>query len=332
MPIKVLVTGSAGFLGSHTVDVLLEHGHTVMGVDSLIYGRPENFSHLAGHPRFSFVQADVRDIPKLTEACKGADAIIHLAAFKIPRYGGALETLLVNTDGTRNVLDIARDGGRKVVLASTSDVYGKSPDLPFEEEGNLVLGPSTVKRWAYAASKLFDEHLVLAYMEEYGFPVVPLRFFGSYGPRHHLSWWGGPQSVFITATLKGDRITIHGDGLQTRSFTYVSDTVDGIVRATEMHYANGEIVNLGATREVTIVDLARIIHELSGVGGEADLQYIPYESFTGKRYEDVMRRVPDCTKAKKLLNWQAKVDLEEGLRRTIEWHRAAMVERGELAA
>ena len=321
---RIAVTGAAGFLGSHLVDRLLGLGHSVVGIDSLIYGSRANLAQQAGNRRFTFVEADVRDMPALNEACRSADVIVHLAAHKIPRYGGAIDTLLVNADGTRHVLDIARYGQRKVVFASTSDVYGKSPDLPFREDGDLVLGPSRVKRWSYAVSKLFDEHLCFAFAEEYELPVVALRFFGSYGPRHHLSWWGGPQSVFISAALRGEPITIHGDGLQTRSFTYVSDTVDGIVRATLSDAADGEVLNLGCDHEITILELARTIHGLCGAAGEPNLEFIPYESFTGKRYEDVRRRVPDCSKAQRLLGWRAHVALEAGLARTIEWHRAAL--------
>ncbi len=321
---RIAVTGSAGFLGSHLVDRLLGLGHTVVGFDSLLYGARRNFEHHTSNRRFTFVEADVRDSEALGKACRGADVIVHLAAHKIPRYGGALDTLLVNTEGTRNVLDAARDGQRKVVLASTSDVYGKSPDLPFKEDGDLVLGSSKVKRWAYATSKLFDEHLAFAYMDEYDLPVVALRFFGSYGPRHHLSWWGGPQSVFMSSVMNDEPMTIHGDGQQTRSFTYVSDTVDGIVRATLSHAADGEILNLGNNHEITILELAETIYRLCDAPGRANLEFIPYKTFSGGKYEDVRRRVPDCSKAARLLDWRAHVDLETGLTRTIEWHRAAL--------
>ena len=318
---RIAVTGSAGFLGSHVVDRLLRLGHHVVGIDNLLYGSLRNFAHHRGDPRFRFVEADVRDMPAMVEACRGVDTLVHLAAHKIPRYGGALDTLLVNSDGTRNVLEIARDGGRKVVFASTSDVYGKSPRLPFAEDDDLVLGSSKVKRWAYATSKLFDEHLCFAYGEEYEIPVVALRFFGSYGPRHHLSWWGGPQSVFISAALRGEPLSIHGDGLQTRSFTYVSDTVDGIVRCTLSDAADGEVLNLGSDHEITILDLARTIYRLCDAPGEPNLEFVPYRAFTGKKYEDVRRRVPDCAKADSLIGWRSKVDLEDGLSRTIAWQR-----------
>ena len=318
---KIGITGCAGFLGSHLVDALLNRGHTVIGIDNLSMGKLDNVSHNFEHPCFSFFKSDVRDLAALRNNFEGAEVIVHLAAYKIPRYGNAIDTLLINNQGAHNALEIARENKSKVVLASTSDVYGKNPNLPFNEEGDLVIGPSTVARWSYAVSKLFDEHLAFAYQAEYGIPVVNLRFFGSYGPRHHLSWWGGPQSVFITQILKDEEITIHGDGLQTRSFTYVSDTVDGIVASVERPEANGHIFNIGNTHEVTILELARLIHKLCKVSGEAKLRFVPYASFSGGKYEDVMRRIPDISKAGKVLDFHPKIGLEQGLTTTIEWQR-----------
>jgi UDP-glucose 4-epimerase len=208
------------------------------------------------------------------------------------------------------------------VLASTSDVYGRNPKLPFSEENSdSVIGSSKAPRWAYAVSKLFDEHLALAYQDAYGFPVVLLRFFGSYGPKQHLSWWGGPPPVFIEAVLNDKVIPIHGDGSQTRSFTFVSDTVDGIYAAIVRSEANGQIINIGSTEEVTILDLARTIKRLSNTPGELRIEFVPYESFTGKKYEDVMRRVPDTALCERLLGVKAKVTLDEGMSRTIAWQR-----------
>jgi UDP-glucose 4-epimerase len=250
------------------------------------------------------------------------DCIVHLAAFKIPRYGKALDTLQINYRGTECVLEYSRKLGCKCVLASTSDVYGRNPALPFSEDGtDSVIGSSKAPRWAYAVSKLFDEHLALAYQDAYGFPVTLLRFFGSYGPNQHLSWWGGPPPVFIDAVLKDEVIPIHGDGSQTRSFTYISDTVAGIYASVINEKANGEIINIGATTEITILGLAEKIKQLSGTPGELKFEFVPYESFTGKKYEDVMRRVPDTTLCKKLLGVEAKVSLDDGLSRTIEWQR-----------
>ncbi len=318
---RIVITGAAGFLGSHLSDRLLAEGQEVVGIDNLSMGTLTNLRVSLASPRFRFLQLDVQDLPALRDACTGATCIVHLAAFKIPRYGKRIDTLLVNSRGTTNVLEVARELGCKVVFASTSDVYGKSPRLPFAEDDDLVLGPSDVARWSYAASKLFDEHLALAYREAYGFPVTILRFFGSYGPRNHRSWWGGPQSVFIEAALNGEEIPVHGDGSQTRSFTYVSDTVAGIAAAVARREADGQIINIGSNREVSIVELARLIHRLCGLPGEPRIRFIPYSTFAGGKYEDVMRRIPDITRAERLLGVRAVVPLEEGLLRTIAWHR-----------
>jgi UDP-glucose 4-epimerase len=321
---KIVVTGAAGFIGSHLCDALLNREYRVVGIDNFSMGRIENVQHNLSNPCFSLHRTDVRDLTGLRPLCTGADVIVHLAAFKIPRYSNALETLLINHEGAKHVLEIAKDLGCKVVVASTSDVYGKNPCLPFREDDDLVIGPSDIKRWSYAVSKLFDEHLCFAYHDAYGFPAVILRFFGSYGPRHHLSWWGGPQSVFISQILRGEEIEIHGDGTQTRSFTYISDTVRGIVAAIEKEEANGEIINLGNTHEISILNLAHLIKRLVGTPEPIRLKFVPYTSFSGGKYEDVMRRIPDISKAHKLLGFEAKVDLEEGLSRTIAWQKEAL--------
>lgn len=319
---KILVTGVAGFLGSHLLDQLLAAGHEVVGIDNLSMGKLENISHNFEHKGFQFLQKDITDKATFDNLDNDIDCIVHLAAFKIPRYGKAIDTLKINYQGTENALELARKLNCKCVLASTSDVYGCNPKIPFNEDDNSVIGSSKVARWSYAVSKLFDEHLAFAYQDSYGIPVVLLRFFGSYGPRHHLSWWGGPQSVFIEQVLNDGEITIHGDGLQTRSFTFVSDTVAGIYAATVKPEANGEIFNIGSDREITILDLAKTIKQLSNTPGELQLKFVPYESFTGRKYEDVRRRVPDSSRCEQILGVKAVVTLEEGLSRTIAWQRS----------
>jgi len=328
---RVLVTGGAGFLGSNLVGKLLGEGHSVVVIDNLSMGRIENLAPYQEEDGFHFIQDDVTEQSAFDSLDDNFDVIVHLAAFKIPRYGKALDTLQINYRGTEQVLEYARKLDCKCVLASTSDVYGRNPELPFSEENtDSVIGSSKAPRWAYAVSKLFDEHLALAYQDAYGFPVTLLRFFGSYGPNQHLTWWGGPQSVFINAILKDEVIPIHGDGSQTRSFTYVSDTVEGIYQATVKPEANGEVINIGATTEITILELAKKIKVLSGTSGELKIEFVPYESFTGSKYQDVMRRVPDVSLCKRLLGVEAQVSLDEGLARTIEWQR--QVTMGDAAA
>jgi UDP-glucose 4-epimerase len=320
-PQKILITGVAGFLGSHLLDKLLSNGHSVIGIDNLSMGKLENISHNFSYKGFQFLQRDVTLPETFDNIDSDIDCIVHLAAFKIPRYGKTIDTLQTNYKGTENILELARRLNCKCVLASTSDIYGRNPELPFSEESNSVIGSSKVTRWSYAVSKLFDEHLAFAYQEAYDFPVVILRFFGSYGPRHHLSWWGGPQSVFIQQILNDEEITIHGDGQQTRSFTYVSDTVDGIYAATLKPEANGEIYNIGSNHEITILDLAKTIKKLSNTPGDIKLKFVPYESFTGKKYEDVRRRVPDSSRCESILEVKAQVSIEDGLAKTIAWQR-----------
>jgi UDP-glucose 4-epimerase len=206
-----------------------------------------------------------------------------------------------------------------VVFASTSDVYGKGPAVPFREADDLVLGSPQSSRWAYAVSKMYDEHLCFAYAERYGVRSTIIRYFGGYGPNQHPSWWGGPQSVFMEAVLAGKPLEIHGDGLQTRSFTYVDDLVKGTILAMESDNSWGEIFNIGDTREITIVELAEMIWRLMKKEGKPPMTFVPYTTFHGGRYEDVRRRFPDITKARDMLGFVPTVKLEDGLKTTIEW-------------
>lgn len=318
----VLVTGAAGFIGSHLTDEMLRRGYRVIGFDNLSQGNLRNLDNARLYPAFNLIQGDVRDMDALQRAAVGRlDMILHLAAFKIPRYGNVSETLLVNSLGTLNVLQLAAERHSRFLITSTSDVYGKNPKIPFAEDDDSVIGSPKVARWAYAASKMFDEHLTMSLSEELGFPATVIRIFGSYGPRQHLSWWGGPQSVFIDAVLRNQVIPIHGDGMQTRSFSYVSDTVRGIADAAESDSLNREVLNIGNDSEITIVDLAQTIHRLCGVEWPLRLQMSPYDAMAGRKYEDVRRRVPDLRKAKRTIGYEPKVSLEEGLRNTIEWQR-----------
>jgi UDP-glucose 4-epimerase len=315
---KVVITGGAGFIGSNLAKYYINRGWNVTAVDDLSHGDKNNLKEIERNPKFEFIFSDIRTAGIMDKACRDADYLVHLAAYKIPRYGDALKTLTINNDGTRIVLDIAAERKLKTVIASTSDVYGKNPNPPFAETGDLVLGPSTVRRWAYAASKVFDEHLALAYFAERELPVAVLRFFGSYGPGNHRSWWGGPQSVFIEQALRNLPITVHGDGKQTRSFCYVSDTVEGIALALESKLANGQIINIGSVDEIEIIELARMI--IAMIESKSKIEFIAYESFGGG-YEDVRRRVPDLRKANALFGFQTKVSLADGLQRAIAWHR-----------
>jgi UDP-glucose 4-epimerase len=324
---KILVTGAAGFIGSNLVADLLLRGHTVIGIDNLSQGSRLNLVDVEDNPFFELREADIRDEPAMHDAAEGCDVIVHLAAYKIPRYGDAYETLMINGLGSEIIAQTAARTGAKIVAASTSDAYGKNPHVPFSEEMDSVIGNPQVKRWAYAISKMFEEQLLLACHSRFGIDVVLLRFFGGYGPNQNLTWWGGPQSVFIDKALDGESLPVHGDGSQTRSFTYVTDHVAAIAAAIESSRADNLVVNVGAVEEISIRSLAELIWRLiHGEESPVRIENIPYESFG--RYEDVMRRVPDISRARELLGFDPRVDLETGLRRTIEWQ----VQRRRLVA
>jgi nucleoside-diphosphate-sugar epimerase len=317
---KVGVTGAAGFIGANLCERLLAEDVEVVGVDDLSYGSVGNISGLFDDPRFKFEVLDCTRRRELRDAFEGCDAIAHLAAKKIPRFGGALSTLEVNVAGVNAAAAAALSLDADLIVTSTSDVYGNA-EPPFAEDSQVVLGPSTTKRWSYAVSKLYDEHFALALAEERDLRVTILRLFNAYGPKNHLSWWGGPVVTFIEALLDGKPIEIHGDGQQTRTFTYVDDTVDGFVRALWTPEARGEIVNVGGTETVTILELARQIQEQLGIPMPLRANFLPYEALPGK-YQDVRHRIPDTTKARELLGLEAKVSLAEGIARSIDWHRA----------
>jgi len=318
--VKIAVLGGAGFIGSHLVDVLMRERHEVIVIDNLSKGRLENIEHHSGKPGFEFYQDDILKRSRLFDLVPEADAVVHLVAHKIPRYESALRTLTLNIAGTLNAIDLARDRHARFVLASTSDVYGKSPDQPLREDGDSVLGRSTSRRWAYAVSKLYDEHLTMAYGDEFGLDFIILRYFGTYGERQYLDWWGGPQGVFIDAVMRGLEVEIHGDGSQTRSFCYVKDAAEATCLAITRKEALGQVINIGNPEEISILDLALVIHRLSEVGGKPRIKMVPYESFTAN-YEDVMRRVPDISRMRQVLGYEPKVGLVEGLLRTIAWYR-----------
>ena len=326
--LPIIVTGAAGFIGANLVERLLMHGHEVIGIDDLSAGSRGNLESASQSNCFRLIEADITS-PVIWDALPAAaQAVVHLAAKKIPRYGGTSETLRVNYEGTRQALEYCCRSAAKLIFASTSDVYGCSPHLPFREDGDCVIGTSKSPRWAYAISKLFDEHLVLAYQDEHGVPVVILRYFGSYGPKQPLSWWGGAPPVFIEAVLNDKPITVHGDGSQTRCLTYIDDVIDATYAALIRPEAVGEIINIGSQFEISMLDLAKRIKALSNTPGIANIQLVPYESFTGKPYQDVMKRVPDTSLAKRVLDFEATITLDEGLTRTIKWQREAMARIG----
>jgi UDP-glucose 4-epimerase len=316
----ILITGGAGFLGSHLSHALLEKGYRVIVLDGLSHGDMGNISDYITSPKFSFFRGDVLDKNFLIEISEGVDIIVHFATYKIPREGGFLKTVEVNTKGTEIILEVAKERKISVILGSTDDVYGKNLELPFSEESALVIGNSNSIRWSDAISKIYSEQLCFAYQDAYQVPINILRFSIIYGPRQRKDWWGGPLGVFIERALKKEPIPIHGDGLQVRNFVYVSDAVEGILRVIEKEEIHGEVFNIGSLDHLRILDLAFQIWSFAGNSGKPEIEFIAYPDLC-QDYEDVRVRDIDLTKGRYLLNYHPQIGIEEGLKRTIDWFR-----------
>ena len=316
----ILITGGAGFLGSHLSCALLEKGYRVIVLDDLSHGSMENISGYITSPQFAFYQGDVLDKNFLMEISDGVDLIVHFATYKIPREGGFLKTVEVNTKGIETVLEVAREKKLSVIFGSTDDVYGKNPELPFSEESALVIGNSNSIRWSDAISKMYAEQLCFAYQDAHQVPINILRFSIIYGPRQRKDWWGGPLGVFIEKALMKKPIPIHGDGLQVRNFVYVSDAVEGILRVIEKEEIQGEVFNVGSLDHLRILDLAYQIWSFAGNSGKPEIEFIAYPDLC-QDYEDVRVRDMDLTKARYLLNYEPKIGIGEGLKQTIDWFR-----------
>lgn len=315
---RALVTGGAGFVGSHLVDRLLARGDQVCVLDDLCTGRIDNIRHCLGHPGFRFVNdtiLDARTVERLVEEC---DLVFHLAAAVGVRYivQDPLRAISINVEGTETVLRAAFRFWKKVVLASSSEVYGRSMKAPLAEDDDRVLGPTAVTRWSYSSSKAIDEHFAYAYAAR-GLPVVILRFFNVYGPRIHENGYGTVVARFVHQALNDRPLTVHGDGRQTRCFCYVDDTVRGVLLAAAAPEAEGQVFNIGNDHEIAIHDLALLIKRLTG--SRSEVEFVPYQDYYGSRFEDTPRRVPDLQKAGRVFGYAPEVGLEEGLRRTIAW-------------
>ena len=313
---NVLVTGGAGYLGSHLVDKLCDAGYDVTVLDNLSTGRIANLSHRLDHVRF--INASIMDTDIVAREIERAQLVFHLAAAVGVRHivDAPLESLLVNTRGTENVLSSCFRYWRPVVLASTSEVYGKTSKIPMCEDDDRVLGATTVQRWSYSTAKAIDEHLALAY-SAHGLPVTVVRYFNSYGPRLDERGYGSVVANLLRQALAGTPLTVHGDGRQSRCFTYVDDTIEGTYLAGFTPEVRGRVINLGNPVETTILELAGTICEM--VGSRSTISYTPYRDYYGAGFEDTRRRVPDITRARDLLGWEPHVQLREGLEQTIAW-------------
>lgn len=317
---RILVTGGAGYIGSHLVDRLMEEEHHVYVIDNLFTGKVTNIAHHLGHERFTFVNEDVLHRETVEWLVQQVDLIYHLAAVVGVRHviNNPLRGIMTNVRGTEWVLEMAYKYWRKVIIASSSEVYGKSERVPLAEEDDSILGPTAVGRWSYALAKAIDEHLAFTYYSR-GLPTAIIRYFNSYGPRLDPRGYGSVIAKFIGQALSGEPLTVFDDGRQTRCFTYVDDTVHGTVLAATLPQAEGLAFNIGSNHETSILELAHLIISLTGSGSE--IQNISYEDAYGPGFEETRRRVPDVRRAAEVLGFEAQVSLEEGLRRTIDWFR-----------
>ena len=312
---KVLITGGAGFLGSHLADLLLANGHEVFVLD---IAKDFKIRHNLDNKRFHYIYDSIMNTQILESLIFKCDLVYHMAAVVgVEHYvADPYHVLNVNINGTQNVLKAAYKLNKKVVFSSTSEVYGKSKDVPFKEDGDRLLGSTRINRWCYSTSKAAGEHFAFAY-HKMGLPVVVVRYFNVYGPRLDAIDVGRVITIFMGQILRHEDITVIGDGSQTRSFTYVSDTIEATYQAGMKDEAVGGIFNIGSDRETSIKELAEMMIEVSGA--RSKIRYVKMNAVYGESYEDIARRVPDITRMHKVLGVKAKMGLKDGLKKTIEW-------------
>ena len=318
---RILVTGGAGYIGSHLADALMAQGHEVHVVDNLSTGKIDNIRHHLGNERFHFVNDSILNETLMDRIISRVDLIYHLAAVVGVKHviDNPLRGILTNVRGAETVLELAYKYWRKVVIASSSEVYGKSEKAPLAEEDDSILGPTAVGRWSYALAKAIDEHLAFIYHDK-GLPISIVRYFNSYGPRLDPRGYGSVVAKFINQALAGQPLTVFSDGQQTRCFTYIDDTIRGSILAATLKGAEGQSFNIGNNRETTILELAQLVKNLAGLPSE--IVHVPYERAYGAYFEETRRRVPDVRKAERVLGFRAEVPLEEGLGKTIDWFQS----------
>jgi UDP-glucose 4-epimerase len=318
---KALITGGGGFLGSHLSDHLLALGHEVVALD---LAPMTKVRHLEGNPKFRYHEADIFDKDLVEALVKRADVVWHLAAVVgVEHYvGDPYKVLNVNVNGTQALLHAAQKFEKRVVFSSTSEVYGRNPKVPWREDDDRVLGSTRIDRWCYSTSKAIGEHFCFAFAKKFDLPVTVVRFFNVYGPRLDRADVGRVISIFAGQALRGDDVTVIGDGKQTRAFTYVSDAVRALAQAGFRQQAVGQAINIGNDKETTVLELAEKMAKLAGRGSR--VKFVPQEQVYGSSYEDIPRRVPDITLQRELLEVEPKVGLDEGLRETLAWFRSQM--------
>jgi len=320
---RALITGGAGFIGSHLSEVLLRDGHQVWVIDNLSTGSIENISHLKSHPAFGYTIDTIEHEPVLAELVDGCDIVFHLAAAVGVRLivEEPVRTIETNVHGTEVVLQHANKKKKLVLVASTSEVYGKSTDVPFRENGDLQLGATAKHRWAYACSKAIDEFLALAYWKEHRLPVVIVRLFNTVGPRQ-TGRYGMVVPTFVRQALAGQPITVYGDGTQSRCFGYVGDVVGALVKLVQEPRAIGEVFNVGNDQEISIRALAERIKALTH--SRSDIVTLPYDEVYEAGFEDMARRVPDLSKIGALIGYKPTVQLDRIIEEVVEYARQRM--------
>ena len=316
---RVLITGGAGFIGSHLSDAYVERGDEVFCIDDLSTGSIDNIAHLKKHPRYHYTIDSVHNQPVVAELIDQCDVVFHLAAAVGVKLivESPVRTIETNVRGTEVVLAQANKKKKKVLVASTSEVYGLSNDVPFREDGNLVMGATTKGRWSYACSKAIDEFLALAYWREKKLPTTVVRLFNTVGPRQ-TGQYGMVIPTFVKQALAGRPITVYGTGEQTRCFGYVKDVVGALVALMDKQESVGEVFNIGSNEEVSINQLAERVRELTG--SESEIVRVPYDEAYEEGFEDMPRRVPDTSKVSALTGFRPTVTLEQILHSVIEYY------------
>ncbi|MCX6905767.1 MAG: GDP-mannose 4,6-dehydratase [Verrucomicrobia bacterium] len=319
-PCTCLISGGAGFIGSHLAETLLADGHKVLVIDDLSTGRWENIAPLARHPNFHFARASIEEAVVLDRMASESQIIFHLAAAVGVKLivEKPVHTIETNIEGTKRVLDASLRYRCRTLVASTSEVYGKGSRVPFVEDDDVLLGPTSKSRWAYAASKMVDEFLALAYVAEYGAEIVCARLFNTVGPRQS-GQYGMVIPRLVQQALRGEPLTVYGDGQQSRCFGDVRDVVRALIGLAAHEQANGRVYNVGNTEEVTILELAERILRLTG--SQSKIRLVPFSEVYSPGFEDMQRRVPDTTRIRQLLNWQPTRDLDHILKSVIEYER-----------
>jgi len=317
--LRVLITGGAGFIGSHLADAYLERGDEVAVIDDLSTGTIENIRHLKVNPRFSYTIDSVHNQPVTAELVDQADVVVHLAAAVGVKLivESPVRTIETNVRGTEVVLALANKKKKKVLIASTSEVYGLSADVPFREDGNLVMGATTKGRWSYACSKAIDEFLALAYWREKKLPTTIVRLFNTVGPRQ-TGRYGMVIPTFVRQALAGRPITVYGDGKQTRCFGYVGDVVGALIKLIDHPDSVGQVFNIGSSEEISIFELAKKVKELTN--STSEIVFMPYDEAYEEGFEDMPRRVPDTSKIKQLVGFEPQMKLEGILQTVIAFH------------